>query len=130
MPDYTAKRIENMETFYRGLFRKARSELGVTAFGLAFVELDPHADNYPEHDHAGGQEEVFIVLRGKGEMTIEGETIPLDPETVVRVGPDAKRRIHPGPDGMRLVAIGGTPGHLYEPPDFTDVGRPDPLGAD
>jgi mannose-6-phosphate isomerase-like protein (cupin superfamily) len=127
MADYTARRIEDMETFYRGLFRKARSELGVRSFGLAFVELDPGAENYPEHDHSGGQEEVFIVLRGKGEMTIEGEKVPLDPDTVVRVGPDAKRRIHPGREGMRLVAIGGTPGHPYEPPPYTELGEPDPL---
>lgn len=127
MPDYTAKPIDDMETFYKGLFRKARAELGVTAFGLAFVELEPGADNYPDHDHPGAQEEVFIVLRGSGEMVIDGETLTLDPDMAVRVGPGAKRKIKPGPDGMRLVAIGGTPGQAYEPAGFTEVGAPDPL---
>ncbi len=127
MPDYTAKQIDDMETFYDGLFRKGRAELGAKSFGLAFVELEPGADNHPDHDHAGGQEEVFIVLRGSGEIVIDGETVPMDPQTAVRVGPGAKRKINPGPDGMRLVAIGGTPGQVYEPSDYTEVGAPDPL---
>jgi len=129
MPDYTAKKIGDMETFYAGLFRKGRAELGVRSFGLAFVELEPHAENHPDHDHAGGQEEVFVVLRGTGEMVIDGETVPLDPDTVVRVGPEAKRKINPGPDGMRLVAIGGTPGQAYDPPGYTEVGAPDPAAG-
>ncbi len=117
-----------METFYRGLFRKARAEIGASAFGLGIVELAPGADNHPDHDHAGGQEEVFLVLRGFGTMTIDGEEVELTPETVVRVGPDAKRKITPGAEGMRLVAIGGTPGQAYDPPAYTEVGAPDPAG--
>ena len=129
MPDYTAKRIDDMEAFYKGLFRKARAELGVESFGMAIVELQPHADNHPSHDHAAaGQEEVFVVLRGSGEMVIDDETIPLNTETIVRVGPDAKRKINPGPDGMRLIALGGVPGQAYEAPGYTEVGAPDPLG--
>lgn len=129
MADYTVKQIGEMETFYRGLFRKARAELGARSFGLAVIELEPNAGNHPDHDHvAAGQEEVFAVLRGTGEMEVDGERFPLDPETVVRVGPGAKRRIHPGADGMRLIAIGGVPGHAYEAPGYTELGAPDPLG--
>lgn len=128
MADYTAAQIDDMETFYKGLFRKARAEVGATAFGLAIVELAPGADNHPDHDHAGGQEEVFLVLRGFGTMTIDGEEVELTPDTVVRVGPEAKRKIIPGAEGMRLVAIGGTPGRAYDPPAYTEVGAPDPLG--
>lgn len=53
MPDYTAKQIDDMETFYDGLFRKARAELGAQSFGLAFVELEPGADNHPDHPTTG-----------------------------------------------------------------------------
>jgi quercetin dioxygenase-like cupin family protein len=128
MADYTVKKIGEMETFYKGLFRKARAELGVDSFGLAVIELEPNAENHPNHDHAGeGQEEVFVVLRGSGEMEVDGERFAIDPETVVRVAPTAKRRIHPGPEGMRLVAIGGVPGATYGAPGYTEVGAPDPL---
>jgi len=128
MADYTAKPIDDMETFYKGLFRKARAELGVTSFGLGVVELGPNADNYPDHDHSGSQEEVLVVLRGTGELIVDGETVPLSPETIVRVGPDAKRQIKPGAEGMRLLAIGGVPGAVYEAPAYTELGAPDPLG--
>ncbi len=129
MADYTAKQIGDMETFYRGLFRKARAEVGAEAFGLSVIELEPNADNHPDHDHeSGGQEEVFLVIRGTGEMVVDGEAIPLDAETVVRVGPAASRKINPGPEGMRLVAIGGVPGEPYDAPAYTEVGAPDPLG--
>lgn len=130
MPDYSVKRIDEMETFYRGLFRKARAELGVGSFGLAVIELEPNAENHPHHDHESvGQEEVFAVIRGRGEIEIDGERFAIDPETIVRVGPAVKRRIIPGDEGMRLIAIGGVPGAAYEPPPYTEVGAADPLDA-
>lgn len=130
MSDYTIKRIDDMDTFYRGLFRRARGELGVQSFGMAVVDLERGTDDHPEHEHGdAGQEEVFIVLRGSGTMEIDGESFDLDPETMVRVGPASKRRIRPGSDGIRLVAIGGVPGQAYEAPGYTDVGAPDPLDS-
>lgn len=130
MSDYTIKSIDDMDTFYRGLFRRARGELGVQSFGMAVVDLERGTDDHPEHEHeAAGQEEVFIVLRGSGTMEIDGESFDLDPETMVRVGPASKRRIRPGTDGIRLVAIGGVPGQAYEAPSYTDVGAPDPLDS-
>lgn len=128
MSDYTAKRIDEMDTFYKGLFRRARSELGVQSFGLAVIDLERGLDDHPEHDHAAaGQEEVFVVLRGTGTIEIDGEVTALDPDTIVRVGPGARRRIRPGEGGMRLIAIGGVPGKAYQAPGYTQVGAPDPL---
>lgn len=128
MSDYTVKQIGDMQTYYGGLFRRARAEVGAASFGLSVVELEPDADNYPEHDHvATRQEEVYLVLRGTGEIDLDGETIALDPETVVRVGPAVKRKIRPGADGLRLVAIGGVAREVYEHPPYTEVGARDPL---
>ncbi len=129
MSDYTAKRIDELEGFYNGLFLKARDELGVQSFGMAIVELPDGFEDYPFHDHEGeGQEEVYVVLRGTGTMEIEGgDTVALDPETLVRVGPATKRRIVPGRGGMRLLALGGVPGAAYEAPAYSAVGAPDPL---
>lgn len=128
MSDYSVKRIHEMDTFYKGLFRRARSELGVQSFGLAVIDLERGLDDHPEHDHAvAGQEEVFIVLRGTGTIEIDGEAVSLDPDTIVRVGPGARRRIRPDEGGMRLIAIGGVPGQAYQAPDYTQIGAPDPL---
>ena len=128
MADYTVKRIDEMDTAFAGTFKRARAELGVQSFGMQVIDLPPNLDQYPEHDHAeAGQEEVFWVVRGSGEIEIDGERQALDPEVMVRVGPAARRKIYSGPEGLRLIALGGVPGKAYEAPDVTQVGAPDPL---
>ena len=128
MADYTTKRTDELEPFYKGLFLKGRDELGITAFGLAIVTIDADHD-HPDHDHPD-QEEVYVVLEGTGTLEIDGgaETVPLDVGTLVRVGPNTKRRIVADTGSMRLIAIGGVPGQAYEPPGYSEVGAPDPLG--
>src|SRR5918911_692134 len=101
MADYAVKQIGEMESIYGGAFKRARAELGASSFGMQVLDMPPNIDGYPEHDHAeDGQEEVYIVLRGGGEIEVEGERIPLDTETFVRVGPGVKRKIWPGGEGM------------------------------
>lgn len=128
MSDYTVKKIDEMEAIYLGAFKRARAELGVESFGLQVIDMPPNFDNYPEHDHAGdGQEEVFMAIRGGGEIEIEGERFPLDPEHMARVAPGVKRKVWPGPEGIRMVIVGGVPGGLYEAPDVSKLGEPDPM---
>jgi len=123
MSSYTVKRIDEMETAFGGGMRLARAALGVTSFGMQVEEFPPNFDQYPEHSHdEDGQEEVYFVLRGTGEIEIDGEWIAIDPETVVRVGPGVTRRIFPGPEGVRILALGGVPGAAYEAPDFSKLG--------
>ena len=86
MAQYRVVKIDDMEAIAFGTFKRARAELDVTAFGLQILDLPAGMDAYPEHDHSeDGQEEVYFVLRGGGEVEIEGERIPLDPETAVSI---------------------------------------------
>jgi mannose-6-phosphate isomerase-like protein (cupin superfamily) len=122
MADYTAKQIDEMEGAFGGGLKKARAELGVESFGMQVVDLPPNYADYPEHDHAGdGQEEVYSVIKGSGEIDVEGERIPLTPDVMVRVGPASKRKLFAGADGMRVLALGGTPGAAYEAAEFTEL---------
>ncbi|HKH78948.1 MAG TPA: hypothetical protein VJ996_02945 [Solirubrobacteraceae bacterium] len=122
MSDYTTKQIDEMEAAFGGGLKKARAELGVESFGMQVVDLPPNYADYPEHDHEGdGQEEVYSVMRGSGEIDIEGERIALTPDVLVRVGPATKRKIYSGPEGLRLLALGGTPGTAYEAAEFTEL---------
>jgi mannose-6-phosphate isomerase-like protein (cupin superfamily) len=128
MAEYKVVKIDDMEAIAFGTFRRARAELDVSAFGLQILDLPPNLDAYPEHDHGeDGQEEVYFVLRGSGEIEIEGERIPLDNETAISIKAGTRRKLWPGPDGMRIVAIGGTPGKVYEGKDFSELGAPDPF---
>jgi mannose-6-phosphate isomerase-like protein (cupin superfamily) len=130
--DVTHVRIEEIEAlqgFERVSLRRAAAALGVSSVGISIEELGPGADEYPEHDHSEeglggqmfakrpqqlGQEEVYIALRGSGTLEADGESYSLDANHIARVGPGVKRKITAGPDGLRLLAIGGTPGKAYE----------------
>ena len=128
MADHAVKKIDDMEAIYLGAFKRARAELGVSSFGLQVMDIPAGTDQYPEHDHSeDGQEEVYLALRGSGEIEIEGERFPLNPETMVRVGPGTNRKIWPGDGGIRVLAIGGVPGRSYEAPEITELGAPDPM---
>jgi hypothetical protein len=134
MSDVTHMRIDDLdaiEGFFEGFsFHRARAELGVSSFGLAIIDMPPNATDYPEHDHSPegigakmferrpgqfGQEEVYVALRGSGEVEVEGQRYQLDSEHIVRVRPSARRKVLPGPEGMRLLAIGGIPGEAFDP---------------
>jgi quercetin dioxygenase-like cupin family protein len=127
MSDFTLAAIDDMEAVFFGSFKRARASLGVESFGMQVIDIPPGATQYPQHDHAhDSQEEVFVVLRGSGEIEIDGARHPLTPEVMVRVGPESKRKVWPGEEGIRLLVLGGRPGHIYEPPEISKLGVPDP----
>lgn len=130
MSTHTVKKIDDMEAIYLGAFKRVRAELGVESFGIQVIDMPPNFENYPEHDHAqDGQEEVYVTLRGDGEIEIDGERSPLDPDHIARVGPGVKRKVWPGAEGIRLLIVGGVPGGSYEAPDVSKLGEPDPMAA-
>jgi quercetin dioxygenase-like cupin family protein len=123
MSNYTAKRITEMEAGFGGGFVKVRAELGASAFGMQIIQLPPGFADYPDHDHAeSGQEEVFATLDGSGWMEVDGERVELERETLVRVAPDARRKAYAGPQGLRMLVVGGTPGQPYAIVPGTELG--------
>jgi mannose-6-phosphate isomerase-like protein (cupin superfamily) len=130
MADVTHKGIDELDAiqgFLEGFtFRRAGTQLGVTPFGMSIIDMPPETTGYPEHDHSSrgpgnppahqlGQEEVYIALRGSADVEVDGHRYPLDADHIIRVGPTARRKILPGADGVRLLAIGGVPGQAYDP---------------
>ena len=130
MSDVTHVGIDELnavEGFLEGFtFRRAGVQMGVTPFGLSIIEMPAGTTAYPEHDHSSegpgnppahqlGQEEVYIALRGSADVQVDGHRYKLDADHIIRVGPTARRKILPGPDGLRLLAIGGYPGRPYDP---------------
>lgn len=124
------KKIDEMQGTFLGGFKLARAELGIESFGMQVLDIPPNWSDYPEHDHAeDGQEEVYIALRGGGEIDVEGERFPLDPDHMVSVAPGVSRKVCPGEHGIRLLCIGSTPGQAYVAPDNTKLGAPDPMAT-
>lgn len=133
MSDLVRKRIDELDSISGMLegitFRRAGADLGVASFGMSIQDIEAGAEDYPQHDHSAegaggkmfakrpgqlGQEEVYVVLRGSGTLIADGTEYELDTEHVVRVGPEVTRKIVPGPEGIRLLALGGVPGSAYE----------------
>lgn len=131
MPDVTVVAIDEMEPIFDGLARRARAELGVTAWGMQVLTLPANWDGYPLHNHDAAafdpeQEEVYIPLEGSATLHADGAVFELRPGTMARVGPEQLRRIVPGPDGIRLVALGGRPG-AFSPGSWTELGADPPM---
>jgi hypothetical protein len=133
MADVTVAKIDEMEPIYDGLARRARATLGVTAFGMQVMTLPPNWDGYPNHRHDAGvadanQEEVYVPLAGSGTLYADDATFELRPGMMVRVGPEQRRRIVPGDDGIRFIALGGVPGS-FAPSPWPELGGPPPVPA-
>ena len=121
MADVKAKKIDDIAA-YEGpssipgiRFRPAGRDLGVSAFGMNVVAIEAGCTGYPAHNHAkDGQEEVYVVLDGDGSLEADdGVKTALGRGTLVRVGPATTRTILPGPKGIVVLALGGTPGKAY-----------------
>jgi len=122
MSDYTVKHIKDMEAAFGGGFVKVRAALGVTSFGMQVIRMPADYIDYPLHDHAeSGQEEVFLALKGSGWIEIDGERVELEPNVFVRVGPEPKRKVFAGPEGIELLALGAAPGAVYKAPELTEL---------
>ena len=70
-----------------------------------------------------GQQELYVALRGSGSVEIDGTPLPLDPDHLVRVDPGTARTLSSGPEGLRVLCVGGVPGGVYEPPEWSSSGE-------
>jgi quercetin dioxygenase-like cupin family protein len=127
MADVTVKRIEDFEAIFGGGFRRVRAGLGVTSFGLSVMEFPAGFEHYPTHDQThDDQEEVYTVLSGRITLQVGGEDYELEPGVFARVGAAEKRKLVTGDEPARVLAMGATPGQVYEPPEFTVEGTAAP----
>ena len=97
-------------------FRAAREPLGVAAWGMSVIELDPGCTGYPEHDHGDdGHEEVYVVLRGSAVLVTDGSERTVTEGDFIAVPPGLARTFITREHGATLLALGGTPGQPYTP---------------
>jgi hypothetical protein len=98
---------------------------------MQVYDLPPNWDGYPYHAHdegteEAGQEEVYIPLAGSATLVLDGDEHVLQPGTWARVGISQPRRLIPGPEGLRVLTLGGTPGKAFVPPGWTELGAAPP----
>jgi hypothetical protein len=129
--DVTVAAIDDMEAIHGGAARRARATLGVSAWGMQVLTLPPNWEDYPEHNHDANafdpnQEEVYIPVTGSATLVADEDRFDLVPGVMARVGPEQKRRVLPGSEGIRMIVLGGRPG-AFDPPAWTELGAPPPM---
>jgi hypothetical protein len=120
---YSSSRIDDLPSIWDGMCKLVRAGLGLSAFGVNVLDLAADRVTTDHTEVASGQEELYLVLSGSATLLIgqpgEEERVELVPEVVARVAPEARRLFHVGPDGARLLIVGGVPGKAYEPQDWS-----------
>jgi uncharacterized cupin superfamily protein len=104
-------------------FRKIRSALGVTAFGVNAVVIPPGIESGAHyHDE---QEELYFVHSGVLEIEFgDGTTHRLDAGSLVRVAPSTVRRLRNGGDVDAIyLAVGGKDGYVGRDGHVADGGE-------
>jgi hypothetical protein len=125
MPNLTAKgaAIEDLPARWDGFARLVRPGLGIEGFGANIMNLPPDYETRSHNESDSGQEELYVALSGSGAVVLgDGSRLQLDAEHIAAIGPGTDRTLASGPDGMRVLIVGGAPGKAYEAPDWSSEG--------
>src|SRR5881394_2042863 len=109
-------RLDDLER--RGRFIPVREALGIHSFGINARTQGEDGTLINEHDEAGGQEEVYVVLDGNATFEVDGETFEAPAGTFISVRPESKRK---ATGNATVLALGGTPGEAYQGIDWGDA---------
>ena len=117
-PGYAARAIEDLPTVWEGFAKLVGAGLDITAFGANIMDLPPDYATSSHDESATGQQELYVALRGSGAVVIEGEAHPLDAGHLVSVCAGTSRVLTSGPEGLRVLCVGGVPGGVYKRPEW------------
>jgi mannose-6-phosphate isomerase-like protein (cupin superfamily) len=98
--DSVAGRVEGLEG------RFARKHLDSRDLGVSLWRYAPGFRAESGHRHRV-QEEAYVVVRGSGQLLVDGEVLELRMWDVVRVAPECTRAFAAGPGGLEIIAVGG-----------------------
>jgi tetratricopeptide (TPR) repeat protein len=124
MTRYAAAHLDEIEEISDGRCpsRPVRLHFGITSFGVnAWTGREAGDRIINEHDEAeegNGQEELYLVQRGRARFELDGERIDAPVDTFVFVPPGVKRTAFAEEPGTTIIALGGSPGKAYEPEGF------------
>jgi mannose-6-phosphate isomerase-like protein (cupin superfamily) len=104
-------------------FRKIRRALGVQAFGVNAIVMQPRYEGF-EHYHEQ-QDELYFVHQGTARVEVEGQVYELGPGGLCHVESTTPRKVsNAGDDDLVMLVVGGKDGyverdgHLVDPADL------------
>jgi hypothetical protein len=97
-----------------------RRHFGIAAFGVnanvAREDGDVVVDEHDEVGGEGGQEELYVVVRGRARFTLDGEEVDVPAGTFLFVGDPAVVRGAVATEAdTTVLAVGGRPGQAFRP---------------
>jgi uncharacterized cupin superfamily protein len=87
--------------------RLARKHLGSRELGVSYFRYGPGHRAQIGHRHRE-QEEAYVVVGGSGRIKLDDEIVELRQWDVVRIAPEVARALEGGPDGLEVIALGGS----------------------
>ncbi|MER3412068.1 MAG: hypothetical protein C4305_07115 [Thermoleophilia bacterium] len=99
------------------MWRSIRHYFGLTGFGVNAVEVNAGEELVVPHDELdfGGQEELYLVLRGRALFVCDGEEVGVREGELLSVRPHVKREARALETPTILFMVGGVAGGAYQP---------------
>ena len=102
---YSVASVGNLDKFEGKAFVK--DVLGTTSVELSFGSLAP-GETVPFFHRHKQNEEVYVVLRGKGVFVLDNAEIPVESDSVIRVAPQVSRNTkNTGSEPLVYICIQG-----------------------
>ena len=114
-----ASAIDDLPQIWDGFAKLVRAGLDISAFGVQIMDLPPDYTTSSHDESDTGQQELYVALRGAGAVVAGERRLPLDTEHLVRVDAGVDRVLASGPEGLRVLCVGGVPGAPYVAPEWT-----------
>jgi mannose-6-phosphate isomerase-like protein (cupin superfamily) len=97
-----------------------RRQFGLRAFGANCWTAPLGAHVIEPHSEPDGDEELYLVVRGRVRFTLSDETLEVGPQTFVYVPPDTARQAVAIEPETVVLAIGAKPGEAFEPKSWEE----------
>jgi hypothetical protein len=117
MSDYAVARLDEIKELDDGRepYRPVRHHFGITSFGATSWTAREAGDRIlNEHDETDGDEELYLVVRGRAVFELDGDRVDAPAGTLVFARPAVTRTAFAEEPDTTIIAVGGTPGKAYE----------------
>lgn len=91
-----------------------RHNLGFRPAGVNAWRADTGGQLMPPHEEDSGNEELYVVVRGRATFTVGEETADAPAGTLVFVPPEVFRAATAAEDGTIVFVVGGTIGEAFD----------------